>query len=151
MSKLYLLFRVGESAFAMHTSEVVEVLPLLSWTAVPQSARGVAGMFVYRGTPVPLIDLSQIISGSPAASRMSTRIVLIRQNTSGRLIGLIAENATVTLRVPANEFQHSGVLSTTPYLGPVVRRGEGMVQQFDVELFLKSDYVQTLLRSDVCN
>jgi chemotaxis-related protein WspB len=55
---LFLLFQLGEERYALDTSHVAEVLPLVAITPIPQAPTGVAGLFNYRGAPVPAIDLS---------------------------------------------------------------------------------------------
>ena len=88
---LYLLFQLGEEAaggsasttgrYALEANRVVEVVPLLSLTRIPQSPKGVAGMFVYRGRAVPAVDLCELTGGSAARERLSTRIIIIDYST----------------------------------------------------------------------
>ena len=47
--------------------------PLLELKKIPESPRGVAGIFNYRGRPVPAIDLNQLAMGQPAVDLLSTR------------------------------------------------------------------------------
>ena len=66
-----------------------------------------AGLFNYRGAPVPVIDLSQLTLGRPAARRLSTRIVLVHypdESGGTHLLGLIAERATQTVRHEPSDF-----------------------------------------------
>ena len=50
---------------------------------IPQAPPAVAGSLNYRGAPVPVIDLSQLTLGRPAARRLSTRIVLVHYPDAG--------------------------------------------------------------------
>jgi len=129
---LFLLFRLGKERYALEASRVVEVLPLLELRQLPQAPRGVAGVFNYRGIPVPAVDLSELTLGHPAAERLSTRIILVNYVDAGggrRLVGLVAEQATEMLRKEPIEFVPSGVnMPTAPYLGPVLMDSEGPVQ-----------------------
>jgi chemotaxis-related protein WspB len=74
---LFLLFQLGRERYALEAGQVAAVLPLLSIKEIPQAPRAVAGLCNYRGTPVPVIDLSELTLGRPAQSRLSTRIVLV--------------------------------------------------------------------------
>ena len=73
---------------------MVEVVPLLALRRGPQSPHGVAGIIVYRGQPVPVLDLCELTLGRPARAHLSTRILLVQhRHSAGRsqLIGLISD------------------------------------------------------------
>src|SRR5947207_14959999 len=121
---LFLLFQLGNDRYALEASRVVEVLPLLDIKQLPQSVKGLAGIFNYRGQPVPALDLCQLASGQPARERLSTRIIIVNCPDAGgshHLLGLIAENATSMLRKDPKEFADPGLkLDVAPYLGPIL-------------------------------
>lgn len=129
---LFVLFHLGQERYALEAARVVEVVPLLALKRFPQSPRGVAGVFIYRGRPVPALDLCELTVGRPAKENFSTRIILINHgNNPGeqQLVGLIAERVTETLRRDESEFLDSGVqLASAPFLGPVLMDGKGVVQ-----------------------
>jgi chemotaxis-related protein WspB len=133
---LFLLFQLGEERYALEAGEVVEVLPLVALTPIAQAPPGVAGIFNYRGAPVPAIDLSQLALGRPARRRLSTRIILADYRGEGgdaHLLGLIAEKATETLRRDAADFVPSGITNpAAPYLGPVAMSPSGPVQKIEL-------------------
>ncbi|NEL27707.1 MAG: chemotaxis protein CheW, partial [Xanthomonas perforans] len=91
--------------------EVVEVLPLRRFKHIPAAPTWVAGLFVFRGTPVPVIDLTAQALGQPAVVRTSTRLVVVHYQPQGdqpaRWLGLILEQASDTLRSPAEAFVDS--------------------------------------------
>src|ERR1700730_397838 len=92
------------------------------------------------GTPVPVIDLSELTLGRTARAQLSTRIVLVHY-PNGRggihLLGLIAEDATELIRRTPAEFVPSGVSnSAAPSLGPVAPVSGGLVQLVEVERLL---------------
>jgi len=128
---LFLLFRLGNDRYALDAGRVAEVLPLVAVTAIPQAPEGVAGLFNYRGAPVPAIDLSQLTIGRPARRRLNTRIVLVNvpdAHGSTRLLGLIAEQVTETVRRDPSDFVTSGVTNDqAPYLGRVATDERGLV------------------------
>jgi chemotaxis-related protein WspB len=137
---LFLLFQLGQDRYALDTSRVAEVLPLVDITPLSQAPPGVAGLFNYRGVPVPVIDLSQLTMGRPAQSRLNTRIGLVHYpDRSGgtRLLGLIAEKVTETVRRDKSDFVASGVTNDrVPYLGPVATDARGLMQWIDVDRLL---------------
>src|SRR5512137_1614377 len=104
---LFLLFQLGEDRYALEASHVVEVVPLLALKQIPHAPRAVAGLFNYRGRPVPAVDLCELALRQPAARRFSTRIMIVNYpDASGgsHLLGLIVEHATGTLRKESGDF-----------------------------------------------
>jgi chemotaxis-related protein WspB len=148
---LFLLFQLGNDRYALDASRVVEVVPLLELKQLPQAPRGVAGIFKYRGRPVPAVDLCALTLGRPASERLSTRIIIVNYaDDSGtqHLLGLIAEHVTEMLRKDASDFVDSGVrLSEAPHLGPILMDDKNPVQWID-ERRLLPDPVRNLLFSE---
>src|SRR4051812_49435313 len=129
---LFLLFQLGNDRYALEASRVVEVVPLLELKRIPQAPKGFAGVFNYRGRPVPAIDLCQLSLGEPAAERLSTRIIVTNCSDArgrGQLLGLIAKHATETLRREASDFVDPGFkFGSAPYLGPILLDPKGAIQ-----------------------
>ncbi|MFJ5370765.1 chemotaxis protein CheW, partial [Bosea sp. CER48] len=97
---LFLMFQLGQDRYVLDTAGVEAVLPLLAMKQLPAAPAGVAGAISYRGTPVPVIDLSLLAIGRAATSALSTRIILLHYPTDQgqhRLLGLIAERAIETI------------------------------------------------------
>lgn len=129
---LFLLFHLGKHRYALEAKRVVEVLPLLKISPLPCVPRGVAGVFNYRGRPIPAVDLCELTRGQPAEGRMSTRIIVVQYPDAkgqNRLLGLVAERATETLRREPGEFHEAEMaFPDAPYLGPVLLEASGPVQ-----------------------
>jgi chemotaxis-related protein WspB len=129
---LFLLFQLGKDRYALEASRVVEVVPLLALRQLPQAPQGVAGIFNYRGRPVPAIDLGALTLGQPASERLSTRIIIVNYpdgSGTDHLLGLVAEHATEMLRKEAEDFVDPGVqLGAAPYLGPILMEGTTAIQ-----------------------
>lgn len=137
---LLLLFRIGNDSYAIDAGVVSEVLPVVELKGIPHAPAGVVGLFDLRGAPIPVIDLSLLMSGQPAARRLSTRLIVVRYADgvgTGRLLGLIAERVTETLRRTEAEFVSSGIAQAdTAYLGPVTAHRGVLVQRLDVNKLL---------------
>jgi chemotaxis-related protein WspB len=147
---LFLQFQLGQDRYVLDSANVVEVLPLLGIKQIPQAPAGVAGVFNYRGTPVPVIDLSELALGRPARLQMSTRIIIVLYpdaDGGGHPLGLIAEKATQTLRRDAADFRDSGVLShEAAYLGPVASDPDGLLQWIQVAGLLPASVRHVLFK-----
>ena len=132
---LLLLFNVGDEIHGINAATVVEVLPLVDIKKSNGAPRGVVGTFNYRGAFVPVIDLSDLLLGRPVSARLSTRLILARNSIPGRtgLVGIIAENATRTLRCEPSDLVPPGLVTqAAPFLGSLVKAPTGFVQTVDV-------------------
>ncbi len=148
---LFLLFQLGNGRYALEASRVVEVVPLLALKPLPQAPKGVAGIFNYRGRPVPAVDLGELTVGQRASEHFSTRIIIVQypdDRGCPHLLGLIAEHATETLRKDPQEFLEPGVkLEAAPYLGPILMEGNHAIQRI-YEHRLLPEPVRQLLFSE---
>ena len=137
---LFVLFHLGKDRYALAAQQVVEIVPFLTLKKFPQSPRGVAGMFIYRGRPVPALDLCELTLGRPAVEHLSTRIIINQSQIPGEehLVGLIAERATETMRREEKDFVDAGVRVTAPsFLGPILTDDQGVIQLIQPEKLLQ--------------
>src|ERR1051325_9477136 len=127
---LYLLLEVAGQQYAVEATRVVEVLPLVQVTVIPRAPTEVAGIFSYRGRPVPLIDLRRLTLRRPARPKFSTRIILVADrgvDGAELLSGIIAERVTEITRRSAADFKDTGFTNpATPYLGGVASARAGL-------------------------
>ena len=152
---LFLVFHIGSERYALKATEVAEVLPRLPLKPIAHAPLWVAGIFAHRGVLVPVIDLSALAFGAPAQGRTSTRLVLVNYQpqpwVKARLLGLILEQATDTLRCHLTEFQPYGLDNRqAPYLGLVREDALGLMQWIGVNELL-TDEVRALLFSAESN
>ena len=145
---LFLLFQIGTDRYAIEAQRVVEVIPMVSLKPIPRAARGIAGLFNYRGQAVPALDLSELTTGQPATERLSTRILIVRTRASAEptpLLGLIAEHATTVLRKEPSDFIQPGLPpGSVPYLGPILMDEHGVIQWIQEQKLLPEE-LQRLL------
>jgi chemotaxis-related protein WspB len=142
---LFLKFRVGSESYALDTAQIVEVLPLLQITRVPKAPVGVAGLVNVRGTAVPVVDLCELMLGMSARPHISTRLILVRYGE--HLLGLIAEQATETMRREAGSFADCGITNEgAPYFGPVTQDGGQLVRWIDAQKLLPAAVSGVLFR-----
>lgn len=137
---LFVTFELGEDRYAIDSACVVEILPLVRIKEIPGAPRGIAGAIDLHGSPVPVVDLAGLALGKPARHRLSTRTILVRiQDAKGRprLLGLLAERATGTVRRSAAEFVSPGIAAGgAPYLGTVATGHGTILQRVEVEHLL---------------
>ena len=147
---LFVEFRIGEDAYLLDTSEVVQILPLVGIKRIPRAPAGVAGLINFHGESLPVVDLSELATGEPAALNLSTRLILVRypdRTTRPRLLGIIAEKVTQTVRLESANFQAAGVASdAASYLGPVCTAGGRVRQRIEVNELLTAEVSEVLFR-----
>jgi chemotaxis-related protein WspB len=98
---LLLLFKIGDRPFAMATSKIREIVPLVGLQRLPDSPDFAAGLMRYRGNSIPVIDLCLLSTGRSCTPKLSTRIIIVEYvPVAGRsgLLGLIAEQVVETIR-----------------------------------------------------
>lgn len=133
---LLLLFQLGENRYAIDTADVVEIVPTVLLTKIAAVPAHIAGVFNYRNSIAPVVDLCQLIQGTPCQIRYSTRIVIVDaaaesfdRSVAIRPLGLMAERVTETLKSNINSSESLQKISTVPYLGEPFFDEQGMIQQ----------------------
>ena len=149
---LFILFHLGSDRYALPARDVVEVLPLIQVKTLPGAPAGVAGLIDYRGTAVPVIDLTVMMFGRPAARRVSTRLLMLKYplpRGGERLLGVITERATEMIAKEPADFQATGITTNVArFLGPVAQDLRGMIQRVDVAGLLTDELRQALFADE---
>lgn len=145
---LLLVFQLGDSRFALDVHAIVEVVPFVKLEPVAHAPAYVGGLFNYRGEMVPVIDLRRLVQEQPCTPHMTSRIMLVRyplENGELRLLGLLAEQVTETMKRKREDFTASGIrIHDTPYLGDIARDDGGMIHYLEYDQLLP-DTVRDLL------
>jgi chemotaxis-related protein WspB len=126
---LVLTFRVAGSPYAVAVARVVEVVPRVALRPVPQAPAYLAGLLLYRGRAVPVVDLAVRVGAAPAADRLNTRIILASAAEGGDLIGLVAERVDEIREVEDASAAPSP--SVAGYLGPAYPIDGALVQEIE--------------------
>lgn len=137
---LLLQFQAGQNRYGIDVREVIEVVPRVRFRELSHADAAVAGVMNYRGTPVPVIDLTALLTGCPSLPFFSTRIIVVtvpEGDGAAKTIGLLAERVTETVACAAEDFQPAGIdVAAAPYLGELSLRAEGAIQRVRVENLL---------------
>lgn len=145
---LLLLFHAGPERFGLDCARIVEIVPLVHLRPIPHADAVCAGLLNYRGTSVPVVDLSRLLSGEASRPLLSTRIVLVdyrAETGETHVLGLMAERATEILRRRDEDFQPPGLaVADAPYLGEVLMDHQGTVQRIEIESLLPAPLRQSL-------
>ncbi|MGA9381777.1 MAG: chemotaxis protein CheW [Phormidium sp.] len=134
---LILIFHIGSSLYAIDSYHVIEVIPRVTYREVAYVPKYVAGLFNYRGAIVPVIDLCQLLRGTPSKPYLSTRVIMVSypgKDNRLQYIGLMAERVIKTMNKPEIEFVNSGIQADqAAYLGGMMMDEKGMIQRIDID------------------
>jgi chemotaxis-related protein WspB len=159
-----LTFNVAGQPYAIESRRVIEVLPLVPARPLPQVPDYLLGIFTYRGSLVPLVDLARRFGVAAASERLSTRVIVVEyprpvtnepalqkddkdEAPAGGLVrlGLVAENV---IAVRAAEEAAASLpplrLPAAEYLDRVYRLGGGTVQLIDISRLLPAELLAGL-------
>jgi chemotaxis-related protein WspB len=149
--RLFLRFDIGGDRYVLAASDIERVLPLTPLKRLPAAPVWAAGVLLYDGAPVPVIDVRALATGQASIRRASTRIVVAAYRAApeapARRLGLVLEDATETVHYDAGDFQPYGLDNRdAPYLGPVRADAGGMVQWVHVEDLLPAPIRERLFQ-----
>jgi chemotaxis-related protein WspB len=145
---LLLQFQAGTDLYGLDVSRVIEVIPMVIFRTLPHSDPSVAGIFNYRGTMVPVIDLTFLLRGEASRPLFSTRVILVDypgRDSASHVLGLLAERVTETVFCNAKDLMPAGIkVEGAPYLGDLLLHTGGMIQRVVVEQLLPSSLQEAL-------
>ena len=88
---LVLTFQIGSDRLALDLRQVCEVVPRVQLRRPAGSPGWLAGLFVYRGRVVPVIDLHHLLRAGECPAHLSSRIILVPlPGEKDTLLGLLA-------------------------------------------------------------
>jgi chemotaxis-related protein WspB len=129
---LFLSFRLAGQRYAIHTSSVREVLPMVETQMVPDVAPAVIGVFNYHGALIPLVDMRMLAFGQRSEIVGASRIALVDYVTTGgepHELGILLERDVVLVRRDEKDFVEPPVRTDAMYAGGVALDGADMIHR----------------------
>lgn len=149
---LYLIFELNKQLYAIDSKEIIEIIPNVNFTAIPNAPKFIKGIFNYRGTAVPVIDLLIMNGGNPTPNKLSTKIMIVNYNpvkSIVKTIGLMTENIVGSEHIDEKEIGENGLnIEDAKYLGDVVNKDDRMIQIIDVDNLLTKDVQKVIFRAE---
>jgi len=162
---LVLTFQVGTNHLALEVGRVHEIVPCVRLQPIACSPAWLAGVFIYRGQVVPVIDLHRLLGVGECPVHLSTRVILVPHGKEGQsaergarsaiqpalsasrsalpfssgeqLVGLLAAKvADVREMQPPSPTATHLVMAGRPDLGPVLVDGQGIVHLVELDRLL---------------
>ncbi|ALP52609.1 hypothetical protein Tel_05295 [Candidatus Tenderia electrophaga] len=146
---MMLLFKINGERYGLDVADVVELVPYVVLQSLPKSPAYIAGLMNFRGRIVPVVDLSILLCDKPVKHLMSSRIILIQPvKSEPRLVGLLAENVTETVKVSEDIFTDTGIQpETSAFVDKVVMHPAGVIQFVSPTKLLPKE-VRVMLRGE---
>jgi chemotaxis-related protein WspB len=146
---LVLTFQIGPERLALDVRRIVEVVPRVALLRPAGAPAWLAGLFVYRGQVVPVVDLHRLAGAGDCPDLLSSRIILVPHRWDGerRLLGLLAAQVADLAEVenPDNLlWLPPAGGAEEPDLGPVLAEDTGLLRLLDLERLLPGAVQQHL-------
>jgi chemotaxis-related protein WspB len=136
---LALVFQVGKDKVAVDVRRVREVVPRVSLTPVNGGPAWIAGVFVYRGRVVPVVDLHRLAGAGECPPHLSSRIILFPYplDVPESLVGLLATRVAEIRDIRPGLVQPLPGEAGRPGLGPALPDGAGILRLLDPDWLLE--------------
>lgn len=103
MSSLHVIFRVGDSDYALPVQQVLHMESFTEATRVPGAPAWVLGLVQSRGRMVPVIDLRARFGEPRAAPTLDQRVIVTEHDR--RTVGLLVDSAREVAQLSDEQFQ----------------------------------------------
>lgn len=136
---LVLTFQVGNERLALDVRRIQEVIPWARLQPVAGSPSWLAGIFLYRGQIVPVIDLHRLLGVGECPVHLSTRIIVVQHVLNGqeRFVGLLAAKvADVRDLQPPSATQSYFATPGRLSLGPALVDGKEIIHLAELDRLL---------------
>jgi len=133
---LYSQFFVNEDSYVISAKEIVEIIPYVSLKLAPMFPDYISGLMNYHGSSIPIIDICQLLIGRFCEKKLSTRIIIVKKNTSigdPVMFGFMVEKATEMVVIDASKFKPQAMKNLeSPTNGPVAVHQEYLVERISI-------------------
>jgi len=141
---LFLRFEIDGSLYGLASEDIVEIVPKVPLRPIPSAPPSIPGCFKYRGSIIPVVDISKMAGSAQSTSALSSRIAVVRYG-AGRLLGVLLESATETMRIDEKSLESPCVKTDDArYLGRIGAEDGKIVQLIETGKLL-DDSVKSLL------
>ncbi len=139
LTMLALLFQIGEDRVAVDARQIHEVIPRVKLSPLTDSPASIAGVFVYRGQVVPVIDLHHMNQAGPCPQHLSSRIILCKTQIGPTecVIGLLATQVAEIRDLKTDQLSLQGLSPSQSGLGPAFPDGQDVIRMLDPTALLE--------------
>ncbi len=144
-----LVFYLGERAYGLLIDYVVQIIPMLKLTPVPQVEQVIEGVANIRGKAVPVLSARRYLGMPLVPPRLYTPIILVQ--TGERLLGLVVDRVADVVQVPDSQVTLPGAIMAggsecAAFLSGVVYQGDQAIVVLDPRSMLYPSQAQAVSR-----
>lgn len=97
-------FQLEDQTFALPLETVVQIIPMLKLTPLPQVHPSIAGVMNFRGVAVPVINMRTYLGLEKHNLQLHTPIMLVRMHKRGtNMVGLIVDEVQDVVSIPEGQ------------------------------------------------
>lgn len=150
-SQKLLLFRLlGSRLFGIGTLKIREILPFQRLTKLPHSHHAVIGTATFRGSAVPVIDMSAAVGYPPLSREEQEKGSIIITDIQRKEIGFLVRNVQQIIETDwRSVMPPPKALGTNAFITGLLDVDGDIIQLLDVELLLARVYPESLDFQDV--
>lgn len=149
---LLILFKINDHFFGIDADQIVSIVPCIDLKPIAGVPNFVAGLFDFRGSLVPVIDVKMLTVNSPCQRHLSTRITLIRYETrfyEKFIIGIMAENMTDIIEVDEKDLKEIPLNTNQQFeLGKIVENEGRIIQCVEFHKMISEELEKELFRDN---
>ena len=139
--KTFVVCHIGEFYFAIQAESIVEYLQSTEFMPLPALKDQVAGLTLFRGEPIPLLDISEFLPSSDGQTYKLDKM-LVTQTEEGFVCGLRIENVIGLAEMSFTETQSSHD-DENDYLSHIIL-GEGRAFERQVMIVQPEELLSTV-------
>lgn len=139
------IIRLGDELFAIPVEDVLEILPAMAFTPLPDAPAVVRGVANLRGTAVPLLDL-RVRLGLPVTPPDPQHHIIIT-TIGSRTVGVWVDRAESLMELDQHTMVPVTEVAAADHVEGVVLLPDGVLLVRDVASFLSADEALLLDRA----
>lgn len=93
----HLTFVIGEGSYALHISNVTEIIEMQTVTSIPNAPRHVRGIINLRGKVIPVVDVRACLNMEERPYDSRTCIIVVHEESP---VGLVVDTVREVVDVP---------------------------------------------------
>jgi chemotaxis-related protein WspB len=142
---LLIMSHAGANRYAFESRHVLEVLPRVNLHRPTDSPFWLAGLLIFRGAVIPIIDMTQLTQSMPCPNRLSSRIAILQIVLNGvtQRFGVLAEQMDLQ-EFNADQKQSLTETAGQTALGKLQLDEQGVFQIIDPQKLVSEDRLAIL-------
>lgn len=140
----YLTFQLNKELYALHVSQVLNILELMRITEVPQAPPYIKGVINLRGEVLPVIDTRIKLGMSPIEMTKNTCILTLELQVDNQQLkaGALVDSVLDVIEVKPAEIQPPPSIGSrfkTEFIEGMIQKDDAFIMQIDMNKIFSAD------------